>query len=59
VASCAFTGSQAITAPQIERLEQQLDGFNDPLPPLKDFILPGGGPMSAACHVSANGRATR
>jgi len=45
-------GSQAITAPQIERLEQQLDGFNDPLPPLKDFILPGGGPMSAACHVA-------
>ena len=45
-------GSQAITAPQVERLEQELDAFNEPLPPLKDFILPGGGPMSAACHVA-------
>lgn len=45
-------GSRAITAVQVERLEQQLDGFNQPLPPLKDFILPGGGPMAAACHVA-------
>ena len=45
-------GSQAITAPQIERLERELDAFNEPLPPLKDFILPGGGPMSAACHLA-------
>jgi cob(I)alamin adenosyltransferase len=45
-------GSRAITAPQIERLEQELDEFNQPLPPLKDFILPGGGPMAAACHVA-------
>ncbi len=22
------------------------------LPPLKDFILPGGGPAAAACHVA-------
>lgn len=45
-------GSRAITAPQVERLEQELDAFNQPLPPLKDFILPGGGPMAAACHVA-------
>lgn len=45
-------GSQAIKAQQVERLEQELDAFNAPLPPLKDFILPGGGPMSAACHVA-------
>ena len=45
-------GSRAITAPQVERLEQELDEFNQPLPPLKDFILPGGGPMAAACHVA-------
>ena len=34
------------------RLEAELDGFNEPLPPLKDFILPGGGPAAAACHVA-------
>jgi cob(I)alamin adenosyltransferase len=45
-------GTQAIKAEQVARLEHELDAFNEPLPPLKDFILPGGGPMAAACHVA-------
>lgn len=45
-------GSTAIKAEQVARLESELDAFNEPLPPLKDFILPGGGPMAAACHVA-------
>jgi cob(I)alamin adenosyltransferase len=45
-------GHRAITAAQVERLEQALDSFNDALPALKEFILPGGGPGAAACHVS-------
>jgi cob(I)alamin adenosyltransferase len=45
-------GMRLITAEQVTRLETALDGFNDPLPPLKDFILPGGGPAAAACHVA-------
>jgi cob(I)alamin adenosyltransferase len=45
-------GHKMITAAYIERLETQLDGFNDELPALKDFILPGGGPAAAACHVA-------
>jgi cob(I)alamin adenosyltransferase len=45
-------GHRAITATHVERLEQALDSFNDALPPLKEFILPGGGPGAAACHVS-------
>ncbi|MBU3673269.1 MAG: cob(I)yrinic acid a,c-diamide adenosyltransferase, partial [Sinobacteraceae bacterium] len=45
-------GMQLIGEAQIDRLEKELDGFNDPLPPLKDFILPGGGPAAAACHVA-------
>jgi cob(I)alamin adenosyltransferase len=45
-------GTQAIRQPQIDQLEQSLDRFNDPLPPLKDFILPGGGPAAAACHLA-------
>jgi cob(I)alamin adenosyltransferase len=36
----------------IERLEQVLDTFNDPLPPLKDFILPGGGMAASCCHLA-------
>lgn len=45
-------GMQLITPEQIDRLEQDLDAFNDPLPALKDFILPGGGPAAAACHLA-------
>jgi cob(I)alamin adenosyltransferase len=45
-------GYTAITAGYVTRLERELDGFNDGLPPLKDFILPGGGPAAAACHVA-------
>src|SRR5688572_654815 len=37
-------GHRAITGSDVERLEQTLDRFNDDLPALKDFILPGGGP---------------
>jgi cob(I)alamin adenosyltransferase len=43
---------RAITQDYVDRLESQLDAFNDLLPPLKDFILPGGGPAAAACHVA-------
>ena len=45
-------GHTAIGAAQIERLEKTLDEFNDSLPPLKEFILPGGGPAAAACHLA-------
>jgi cob(I)alamin adenosyltransferase len=45
-------GHRMISAAQIARLEQELDGFNDALPPLKEFILPGGGPAAGACHLA-------
>jgi cob(I)alamin adenosyltransferase len=45
-------GMQVIKAERIAELEQVLDHFNDPLPALKDFILPGGGPATAACHLA-------
>ena len=45
-------GTKAIKAEQIDQLEQVLDRFNEPLPALKDFILPGGGAAAAACHVA-------
>lgn len=48
----AAPGYRAIDQTHIDWLEQQLDGFNDHLPPLKEFILPGGGPAAAACHLA-------
>src|ERR1700727_1441062 len=45
-------GHRMITPAYAERLERELDGFNEALPPLKDFILPGGGPAAAACHMA-------
>lgn len=45
-------GHEAVKGAFIDKLEAALDGFNEELPPLKDFILPGGGPASAACHVA-------
>ena len=45
-------GHTAITAALVTRLENALDGFNDTLPPLKEFILPGGGAAAAACHLA-------
>lgn len=45
-------GHAAIENHFIERLENELDRFNADLPPLKDFILPGGGQAAAACHLA-------
>jgi cob(I)alamin adenosyltransferase len=45
-------GHRAIEEAFVERLERQLDGFNADLPPLEDFILPGGGEAAAACHLA-------
>jgi cob(I)alamin adenosyltransferase len=45
-------GHRVMVPADVERLEDALDRFNADLPPLKDFILPGGGPAAAACHVA-------
>ncbi len=45
-------GHSAVKQDFIDRLENELDGFNKDLPPLKDFILPGGGQAAAACHLA-------
>ena len=41
-----------MTNEQVDRLERVLDELNDRLPRLKEFILPGGGPAAAACHLA-------
>ena len=36
----------------VDQLERDLDRFNEDLPPLKDFILPGGSEAAARCHLA-------
>lgn len=36
----------------VVRLEQELDAWNEGLPPLRSFILPGGGPLGAWAHLA-------
>jgi cob(I)alamin adenosyltransferase len=48
----ALPGYTKISAEQVERLEQELDALNGELPPLKEFVLPGGTRCAALCHVA-------
>ncbi len=41
-----------VTEEHVNDLEQVMEGFMDELPPLEEFILPGGGPGGAALHVA-------
>lgn len=45
-------GMALVHQADVDRLEADLDGFNADLPPLKDFILPGGGLAASACHLA-------
>lgn len=45
-------GHAAVQDAFVERLEAELDRLNAALPPLKDFVLPGGNEGAAACHVA-------
>jgi len=45
-------GHEAIQDAHVEGLEAHLDRFNEQLPPLKEFILPGGGEAASRCHVA-------
>jgi len=43
---------QAVEASMVESLEVQLDRYNDTLPSLKEFILPGGTVEAARAHLA-------
>jgi len=43
-------GTTLIPDNYVGQLEEDLDAFNADLPPLKDFILPGGSEAAARCH---------
>ncbi len=48
----SIPGYTLITEAQAQRLESEVERFNADLPPLKEFILPGGGTAAAACHLA-------
>jgi len=41
-----------VTQEMVDRLEGRCDTFNESLPELKSFVLPGGTPTAAALHVA-------
>src|SRR6185312_4037956 len=45
-------GTQVMQASQVARLDQALKHYNATLPPLAEFILPGGCPAAAHAHVA-------
>ena len=48
----AVPGYTLVSTDRIGELEQSLDELNEDLPPLKNFILPGGNKPAAACHLA-------
>ena len=48
----SLPGRQLVGEPALLALEQRLDALNRDLPPLSEFVLPGGCPAAAACHVA-------
>lgn len=48
----SIPGHSMISAEQVQQLERWLEEYNAQLPPLKEFILPGGGQAAAVCHVA-------
>jgi cob(I)alamin adenosyltransferase len=48
----SIPGYELLTETQVKALEDRLDQYNADLPPLKDFILPGGSRAAAYTHVA-------
>jgi cob(I)alamin adenosyltransferase len=45
-------GHTGISEDQVDRLEELLDEYNSELPPLKEFILPGGTRAASLAHLA-------
>ncbi|MFT4045800.1 MAG: cob(I)yrinic acid a,c-diamide adenosyltransferase [Solimonas sp.] len=48
----AMPGHTAIRDEHVAQLEEWVAAFNAELPPLKDFVLPGGRPIAAQSHLA-------
>ncbi len=48
----SIPGSALLEPGYVEILEQVIDSYNKNLPPLKEFILPGGNKAASVCHLA-------
>ena len=48
----SIPGYTLLSESDVTRIETYLERYNKNLPPLKDFVLPGGGKAAALCHVA-------
>lgn len=48
----SFPGAPLLSEAHIARLEKAAEALNEPLPPLKEFILPGGSPLISWLHIA-------
>jgi cob(I)alamin adenosyltransferase len=51
-AELSLPSYRKLDATDVARLETELDALNATLPPLEEFILPGGNRAAAACHLA-------
>ena len=51
-AELSLPAYRQISADHVSRLERDLDRLNAELPPLKEFVLPGGTRAAATCHLA-------
>ena len=48
----SIPGRVAMAEAHVARLDRAIEALNAGLPPLREFILPGGDPAAAACHLA-------
>lgn len=48
----SIPGTSLVPDGAVKRLELAIDRWNEDLPPLKEFILPGGSRTAAVCHLA-------
>jgi cob(I)alamin adenosyltransferase len=48
----SIPGHKLLQPAQVRRLEERLEAWNAQLPPLKEFVLPGGSRAAAAAHLA-------
>lgn len=48
----SIPGAELVLEENVQKLESLIDKYNEDLPPLKEFILPGGSQAAATCHLA-------